>query len=307
MNATIEDTHPDYTDARIATEYNDALSPKISEMVMESKSGYWMQYQDFSMTQGQYLIRVPPRALILSKVEISNANNTANFGRLPEVMEGHADLFSSPVTALGSPRAYVMRGDNIWLFPRCDASGYTVRAWYFIRPSLVVKPQPDPFPDVKGTIAAVNTTARTLLVGQLPYDMSLASPAAITSGSNNIDVVSASGWHELSLVNATQTLAAMTITVGGTQSMDRIQVGDKVRVTGQSDWPPIPDDFHRMLCDIVSSKILAQLDNAEKAAPIFQDAAADMARFSRLISDRTLEEPRTLRPYYTGSLGRYVR
>lgn len=306
MNCTIEDDHPDYTDAWIGTEYNDALSSKLSEMIMESKSGYWLQFQDFTTTVGQPCIRVPPRALILSKLEMSMGGN-GSFCRLPEVFEGHADLFNVPSATTGRPRGYVLRGDQIWLMPPPDNSGYTIRVWYFIRPSIISRPQSTGVIDTN--IDRVNRI--------IPFVGGVAGfPHKYINGVDNgllitttdlVDIIHPDGWHELAIVSAPFNSSANTITLAPGTDMSRVQIGDVVRLAGYSDWPPIPDDFHRMLCDIVSSKILVQLENNQKAASIFQDGGADMARFSRLISDRTLEEPRTLRPYFTGSLGRYIR
>lgn len=291
MNCTLEDDHPDYSDAWIGTEYNDALSSKLSEMIMESKSGYWLQSVDYTTTVGQPRIRVPSRALILSKIEI--AMGGATFQRLPEVFEGHADLFNVPAATMGQPVGYVLRGDQIWLMPPPDNSAYTIRVWYFIRPSIVSRPQST------GEILIANTATRqlTFVGGVNPHKYINGIDNGVVDVSDGIDVIHPDGWHELALVGGSFTLPGGVFTLPVGTDMSRVLVGDVVRLAGYTDWPPIPDDFHRMLCDIVSAKILSQLENDKKAASIFQDGAADMARFSRLISDRTIEEPRTLRPY----------
>lgn len=303
MNATIENDHPDYTDGWIASEYNDALSPKISEMVLEAKGGYWIRYVDVTTTTGQQLIRVPPRAIVLSKIEISNSQDPNNLSRLPEVMEGHADLFSSPTSATGMPQCYVLRGDQIWLLPKTDASVYTLRIWFFLRPSHIVPPQD------AGRIVSIATNRLSAIMSATPSRYlggGAFAPTPLASG-DRIDIVHPNGWHEVSAYEYVASFISGTSITFAKALPPEVEVGDCVRAAGQSDWAPIPADFHRMLADMVSSKILSQLDNATKAGAIFNDAASDMARFSRLISDRAIEESRTLRPYYGGSMyGRRV-
>jgi hypothetical protein len=72
--------------------------------------------------------------------------------------------------------------------------------------------------------------------------------------------------------------------------MSSIQVGDYVRAADQSEWAPIPDDFHRCLADITSIKILIQRDFQQKAMGYAQDVNSDLSRFSSLINDRVQEE-----------------
>lgn len=294
-NTTTENNHPDYPDSVILQELNDALTTKFQRTVLESRSGYWLQSTTVTLSTGQASVRIPPRALALSKIEIANGTGSSiDYRRLPPVQEAHADLFEGSATSLGTPRVWVARGDQIVLIPSADSAGYTLKIWYYIRPSRLTPDQSTP--PYRGYITAVNKVARTISVGVMPLDyLRDGTSQAVASGSTKIDVVHADGWHELALVGADQVFSGTTFTVGGTDDMSEIQVGDFVRAADQTDWPPLPDDFHRCLADVASVKVLLQQDYPQKAMGYASDVSADLERFSALIGNRVREESRTVR------------
>jgi hypothetical protein len=301
LNVTLEDTSVDYPKARVLIEMNDALTTKFQRSVLDAKANYWIQPYVTTTVSGQAKIRIPPRAIGLSKIEIGTGS-PPDYQRLHEVSEGHADDFEKPSNQLGTPSAWVARGDQVQLLPVADSTLYSIRIWYYIRPSKLVTSQSSTLVGAgdavdRGRITAVNTVARTVTVNALPFDQLLGTPAAITSAVQKIDIVHPDGWHELALVGATQTISGLVFTIGGTDDLDEVLVGDYVRVAEQTDWPALPDDFHRCLADVTSVKILMQQSNAQKAAGFATDVSADLQRFSELIGKRTLEEPRTIKPY----------
>lgn len=287
-NATIEDAHADYPDSVLLAELQDSLTTKFQRIVLDARNGYWLQHYDVVLSSGQTHVRMPARATALSKVEIGTGSGDAiDFTRIPRTQEGHADLFEGARSTVGRPQRYVTRGDKIALLPSADSSGYTLRVWYFIRPSRLVEPQP------RGVVTAVNTAARTIAVNQIPWDQD--TELGVVSGVDTIDVVHPDGWHELALVGASQTWSGATFSVGGNAPLDTIQVGDVVRKADQSEWPPLPRDFHRCLADITTTKVLLQMDFPAKAQMFAGDVTADLERFTTLISDRVKEEPRKVR------------
>lgn len=295
LNCLIEDGAVDYTDAVILSELNDALTTKFQQVVFEADSGYWVQNEVTTSTSGTQQVRMPARSIGLSKVQIGTGSSPT-YVRLPQISEGHAELYEVSATQLGQPNHWVARGDQIVLMPPCDNGGYSFNVLYFIRPSKLVPQQSSTVGGtVRGQITAVNMVTRVLTVNVIPFDQSLAVPVAMTSGSQRIDVVHPDGWHELALVGATQTYSGLNITVGGTASLADIQVGDFVRVADQTDWPPLPDDFHRCLADVASVKILIQQSNQEKGVGFASDVSSDLQRFSKLIAQRVTEEPRVAR------------
>jgi hypothetical protein len=294
LNTLTSDSDTDYTTAVVLQELNDSLTTKFQGFVTEADSGYWLQSTTVTTTTGQAEYRIPARSIGLSKVEISSGSSPLSPTRLRRISENNTNVWIGD-GSLGTPTFFATRSDQVVLFPTPDNGSYTLRIWYFIRPSDLQVSQNSVSGTDRGRITAINTAARTVTVNVIPFDQSLVTPASITSGLQLVDIVHPDGWYELAMVGQAQTISGLVITLGGTDPMTRVQVGDYVRVVDQTDWPAIPSDFHRCLADIASTKILLQQDYQQKAAGFAGDVSADIGRFSALISDRVHEEPRTLR------------
>lgn len=298
LNTLIEDDSDDYTDAVLLRELYHALCTKFQAAILDARRGYWLHYRDYQLAAGTASVRLPARNTSLARVQISNGSSPTDgmFIRLPQTEEGHAELFERAASSLGMPRAWVNRGDRVQVMPAADSTGYWLRVWYYTRPSQLVANQDGKNGSTeRGRVTAVDTAARTVTVNQIPYDMSLSPLGTITSNNQKIDIVHPDGWHELALVDAPQTFASLTFTIGGTQTLDHVEVGDYLRAADQSEWPQIPDDFHRCIVDVASIKILVQRDFPGKANGFAQDVSSDLARFHALISNRVREEPRKIR------------
>lgn len=291
LNATIEDAHPDYPDSRVLLELNDSFTTKFNRAVADSGGQYWQQRTVITPAANQTRVRMPTRALELSKVEIGTGSGTATeWEDLFEITEDASSYYEHPLNQSGKPMWYVSRGDQIELVPPPDVGTYSLRIKYVISPSRLVTSQSSTQGGAavdRGRITAVNVGARTVTVNALPFDYSLSAPATITSALQSVDIVHPDGWHELGLVGATQTISGLVLTLGGTDDLDRIAIGDYVRVAQQTDWPPIRDDFQRILADITSAKLLVQQSNPEKAGGIVSDVNADFERFTAAIMPRS--------------------
>lgn len=288
-------TLPDYTDAVIYDEIDASLTTVFERIVTGARSGYWCKPYAFSTVVGTSKYRVPARAIVggLEKVELA-FSTTASYLPLPATTEEQAaDYDRSPATSTSSPQAYVMRGDQVVILPTPNTV-LPVRFWYYVRPSRCVAPQSGLSVTLRGQVTAFNPTARTITVNTPPFDQELAVPAAITSALQRIDVVHPDGWHELALVGATQTLAGSVFTVGGTDPLDEVQIGDFVRVSEQTDWPCLPDDFHDTLASATTVRILITLGLRQKAADLSERVTGDLQRFTDQISPRVKADPDTI-------------
>lgn len=301
LNCLLEDGALDYTDAVLLRELSDALTTKFEDTIIGFRNGTWQQRYYEPVVSGTPTYRLGQQVTVLGKVEIGfgSATTTANleainFARLEKVDEGHSDLFEVAYTGLGQPRAYVLRGNNLTLLPTPDNSGYTLRITYYRRAPKLFGSQNNVSGTDRGRVTAVDPVAKTITVNTMPFNQALAVPAAI-SGTATIDVITPSGWFDHSLSNVTATIAGSVLTVTSPQSLRDVQVGDYVRVYGQSDWPMLPEDFHRCVVDVASTKILVQRGYQQKAANFAGDVTADLGRFDTLYSNRTREEPRKVR------------
>jgi hypothetical protein len=302
MNVGIEDTHPDYTDARILIELSDALTTTFERAVVAARNGYWCKPFLYTVVAGASKYRIPARSCGIEKVDLG-VGAVPQFMRLPELSEAHAELAERPASITGQPVGYVIRGDQVVLLPVPDGGTYTLRVWYYVRPSRLVPPQTGGTGGgtVRGQVTGVNVSTRQITVNAIPVDMD--TIATMGSGVQKIDVVHPDGWHELALVAMPQTYSGTVFTVVGTDDLAEIAIGDFVRVAEQTDWPCLPDDYHRCLADIASVKILLQMDQPQKASGFAQSVNADVQRFVEMIQPRVKSEAKVVRaplPYLRG-------
>lgn len=302
LNTGIEDSAIDYPDSVMLNELNDAGMSTFEAMIVKAKAGFWVDTLDFTVTTPQPKYRIPPRACgqVLVKCEVTIPGNAMSM--LPEVSESHASLYTTPPSQVGPPRMFVIRGDQVVLLPNPDST-YTLRMYFWRRPSRLVTQQSSTLNGGtdRGRITSIaGIASRQVVVNALPFDMEAVSggvitPAAITTAQQLVDIVHPNGWHECAAINLTQSFGGTTITLGGTDDLSEIAVGDYVRVAEQTDWPMLPDDFHRALVDVTTVKILAQRKDHDKAADFADSVSADIARFLDLMQPRVRESALTIK------------
>lgn len=295
LQCLIEPSNVDYTDSVLLRELNNSLTTKFERLVLEAHANYWIQSIDLTTTQGVQEYRLPPRAIGVSKIELGTTSaSSTGFCRMPQCSEDHINLFQSPSTGYNTPERYVMRGDRVFLDPPPNTT-YILRIWYYVRPSRLVPAQAT----TAGLVTAINLSTLALTLSTVPSTYSSVNVATSLASQTNvaIDVVGQGGWRELQVVGALATFngAGTTVTFAAGTDLTSVQVGDYVRAADQSEWPQLPEDFHRCLVDVSSVKILIQRDFQQKAAGYGQDVSADLTRFSALISPRVQEEPIRLR------------
>lgn len=286
--------YQDYTQARMLRELTDKLRTTFEDPVTKSRSGYWLHEKTFTATIGKNRYRIPARAVVggLESIAITATTSGGVFYEIDQIPVNDMQVYEGQTGRQGQPIVYAVIGDQIELIPT-PSTAISIKFTYYIRPSQLVPQQSSTIGGtVRGQVTLVNTTTRAVTVNALPFDQNLAVPAAITSAVQQIDIVHPDGWHELSLVGATQTIAGLIFTVGGTDDMTDIEVGDFVRVADQTDWPCLPDDFHRSLCDVAAVKILLELHLSEKAASIAESVGNDIARFKSLLYPRVKSAPK---------------
>lgn len=297
LAAKVSASHPDYPDGRIRQELTDALRTVFVEPMKAAGAGYATQQALYSITPTRQYYRVPPRAIVAGLVTVQ-AMDPGGFVRTLDVLNARdqAELVTTP----GEPSGYVDEGDQIRLSPPSSVSGWTLRAWYKIRPSILVPKQ------TKGRITAVSASPRQLIVNVLPDDYATGSPVAIVTGAV-IDVVSPTGSHELHLVsNSVTGIAGTVLDIGGNDDLSRVAVGDYVRVEEQSEWPMLPPEFHRTLADAAAVVILSDMGMADKAAALLAKVKGDVERMAKLMEPRVRDQSKPVIPRY-GPLRSYRR
>jgi hypothetical protein len=303
--AFIPDAHSEYTDAVVLDELNRTMSNVFVKPVTTARSGFWVKTKNVPSVALRARYRLPARACGIEAARWGDT--TGRFTPLTLATAAEVPIVQGDANSnIAIPRQYDIAGDQLVMLPAPTAAGYTLQMEYYLRPSRFVPQQSTTLGGgtVRGQITAVDTVARTITVNALPFDEELGTPAAITSAVQQIDVVHPSGWYEVALVGATQTIAALVITVGGTDTMQDIEVGDFVRAAEQTDWPALADEWHQTLCDATAVRIMLALGMTSKAGALAQKIGlteegerkrgTDLARFMETLEPRIKNSPKVV-------------
>ena len=285
---------PDLTQTRMLSELTNKLHTVFEDLVVKTRSGYWLHEFVFNATIGKNRYRIPPRSVVggLDAVLISDGTGQP-FYDIDQVPASDLAQYEGNPGRAGQPYVYAIIGDQVEMVPTPTVA-FPIKFTYYARPSQLMPSQNlRTVSGSRGLIVALNTTTRALTLDAIPYNMDQPTPSAITSGSI-VDIVHPNGWHELSMINVTQVYTGTTMTITSTDDMGDVQVGDYVRAADQTDWPCLPDDFHRCLCDATAVKMLLEMNLTEKSDSIGQNNGNDLARFKSLLYPRVRASPKML-------------
>lgn len=276
----------EFTQNRVLLEANDKLATVFEDIVVKARAGYWAHEFIYTVAANDSRYRIPPRAVVqgLEKIECASAL-TGPWIPLEQVPISIASYYKA--STQGTPYIFSVFGDIVDVMPT-PAVGTFLKMTYYIRPSRVCPTQ------AIGLITNVNTAARQVSVNAIPLNYANDGTSATLTSGTAIDIIHADGWHELSMVNQPETFSGTTFTLGGTDDMGDILVGDYVRAAGQTDWPCLPDDFHRCLADATAVKLLLEQGLSDKANDLANNNGNDLTRFRSLLLPRVKSQPKSI-------------
>lgn len=298
--------YPEYTAARVLRELNDKQRTVFEDMITKSRSGYWLHEFIFNTTIGRNRYRIPHRS-VAGGLEAIQVARTAGqpFYKIEQVPAQNLPMYEGAPGTAGPPIVYAVIGDQIEIV-QTPTTVYPVKFIYYARPSQLYPPQnntPVTGGTDRGRITIVSTLFPDLTINTLPFDMSLPVPAAIlstgTSG-KTVDIVKPNGWHELAMIgNSISINSPTSVTISSptgaaipVSDLIDVEVGDYIRISDQTDWPCLPDDFHRCLADTAAIKILLELHLTEKSDALAGNNGNDLSRFRALLYPRVKNAPK---------------
>lgn len=289
---------PDITDTDLLNEMTDRYLALQSEEIITMRAGYGLK--DYSQTQTVALTQrypLPPRCVAGAYLTLEIKDPSSQLFRpISRVEARDVWMYDTGQLQPNMPRYYSVQDDNVELYPAPNQA-YTLRFWYYQRPSKLVPQQSstDNGGVVRGLISSLNKTARTFTVNAVPFDYSLATPAAITTANQTIDIIRASGNYPTVAYSLPQSFTGLNFTIGGTQPLDDVANGDWVRVADQAEWPiNLPEEFHRMVADRAAMEVLREIGNLEKLEALAPTVAADMKRFRQACMPQVKAQPRQI-------------
>jgi hypothetical protein len=274
----------DYTDARICREMTDMLRSVFADMVTQSKGGYWLRFDPMTTTVGQPYIRMPARACAGGLFGIHIAYDASeNYVPLEELNEKQALTYQLGVGATDVPVRYTLRGDRIVLFPTPNAV-YKLRVFYYLEPPLLT-----PLTSLNnGLILTATPGSRTYVVAAVAqlWQTTLLSSQNLTSGFRG-EIVRDDGWCEVVAPAEIVGLTATTYTMGGTSDETLVQAGDYMVAEGQSPFPPLPEEYQRLLADLTAAEICRQRRRYDAQQAIEEKCGGTLLRFKNHIQPRS--------------------
>lgn len=265
MLSTADDV---FTAVRLRQELTDAIRTLFGKDVATTRCGYWRKVYETTTTSGRSRYRLPPRAVVgaVESIEVPE------MGGLRFDFEGDQIVFIDENGTAQAPDA-----------------GLTLRMRYLLRPSQIVEEQ------TAGRVTAVDINSRVVTVNSLPVNR---VTTATIATNDKLDIVHPNGWHELAVVDIAATIAGLNVTFPSTADLSDVEVGDYVRAADQTEWPCLPEDYHRTLVDAVCFKALRSKNMLTKAKPYAETVAAELERFKDQIQPRVKDAPPPIVPRY---------
>lgn len=296
----LADGDVNYTDAVILEDLNDMMTQLYARAVVQADQAHWQLTDYTPLVANQRSYRLPARAVMgtTMRQQISAVGNV-DWWPMEDLSEADAlryEYGSNGTSPLDAPTRKVIRGENWWLLPPvATTGGYVVRTHYMIRPSRICLAQAFGSGPV-GTITAINTSTRALTINGAPSSISEdGSAGSAISGTLQIDIIRVGGWHKVQWTGtATVSGGGLTVTLASDASglaeaddLSDIAIGDVVRIADQTDWAPLPADYHRSLADATAAKILTARGMADRADELSQSyVVPDLQRFGDLLRPR---------------------
>lgn len=292
----------EFTDQVWIDEINDRMQSVFSDSIISARDGYWLYTVVFSGNVVSGQLRYPARAAVggLESVEVLTGSNS--YQHLKRLSPREAAPYD---TVTDTPFGYWSDQERVILVPK-PSGNVTIRMRYYLRPSKIVTAQsvtgsvvPGSSGVDRGRITAVNTSTKVVTVNAVPVDF---STSTLISTGAIIDIVRPSGWFTAVVVSQSVSVTGTDITLAAatTDEILAVRVGDYVRVSDTTDWPPLPAEYHRMIADAAAANVLREMGLDEKAQQVSTVASADFARFAKMINPRVKSEPKRvrLRPYW---------
>jgi len=275
--ATIDDDSTEFPASVVMQLMNSAMRTYFEPIVAEARSGYWLHTVTRTLAAGNPLVRLPPRHVALEQLDIRQ--NGGDWIALTECIESELQDWEREWSRASTPQGYTLRGSYVYLSPAASTADIQLRAKVTVRPSQLVLDQ------TAGRVTAVDTATRTITVNELPVDR---VTGEVVSGSLVIDVIEPRGWFELSLFDALAGVSGpTTFQVSSGPSLGRIEVGDYVRVAGQTDWPQLPESYHTVLGAAAAIPICVRRDMYDRSTELQGATSAAAQRLAASLTPRT--------------------
>jgi hypothetical protein len=269
--ARLPSSNSSFSNAQLLSIADEELGSFFVPLLRNTKSDYWLETYDVTMTVGTASYRLPPRSTSASLVDVWYYPSAGIPWKLSRIGVEDQWMYTSNMT--GAPRCYAINGDDVVLFPT-PSMAYTLRIRYERRPSQLV------LTTACGQVTAKTTTTLTV------------SGNTITA-SDTVDVIQATPDFDALIDSAAVTSTGSgPQTVTFTTSLSAVSVGDYVCQENTQCVVPLPDVWHYALAYRVAAQVLREKGDDIGADRILNDLDGRMDTMLASLQDRTnTDEP----------------
>jgi hypothetical protein len=247
----------------------DALLSEIVPMVLEAREEYFITFKDFAITANQSAYPIPSRALngVLREAKLINGTTVINLTR--------KEIEDIRSTATGTPTSFYLSGNDVCLYPTPANTQFTLRLYYFIRPSrLVTSAECAQITDISG-----NTVTVTIPTGW--------------SNTNTFDLVRGRAHFDTFATDLTATSVADGTITFSANVPSTLVIGDYVALTEETCFPFLPPEGHVAL---IQSTVTSALESIGDPAAATSAQKSEMlkSKFQSVLETRVQGEPKRL-------------
>lgn len=275
--ARLPSSNASFSDTQLLSIADEELQSFFIPLLRNTKSDYWMENSDVTMTVGTASYRLPSRSTSASLVDVWYYPSQGIPWKLSRI--GVEDQWQFQSNMTGAPRAYAINGDDVVLFPT-PSSAYTLRIRYERRPSQLV---------------LVSACAPVTVVGAT----TLTVTGNTISSTDVVDVIQATPDFDALIDSASVTSTGSgPQTVTFSTSLTAVSVGDYVCQENTQCVVPLPDVWHFALAYRVASVALREKGDDAGADRILTDLDTRIPTMLMALQDRTnTDEPILFNPF----------
>ena len=256
------------SDAQILDIMTDELRTNIAPFIVGFREDFYVTSVDYTISAGTSRYPIPSRAISTVLKDVNYVNTDGREVSVPRVPVGDKDYYTN---------GFYIEGNDIVLQQPENREGYTLRVYYYIRPSKLVTTTEC------ARIIYVNATSGEYEISSKPSSWGTTLDLDITQGDSPYGLISTDNSTTFIGLNATPT----TYPTG-------LAVGDYASLPGESCIAQIPLELIPLLVQATVLRVNEILndpkgmDTAKKKYDDLREAAI------QILSPRVVEEPKVI-------------
>lgn len=281
-----------FQDSDIIALANEEIGSTIVPDIQAVREDLFLTLKEVSIVNSQADYRLPERAIGSSLKTLMFGLDSDSVWEIPRI---HLSRTQDSVTS-GNPDSFFLKGDFVSLYPTPNGGGL-LKMWYYRRPSELV-----PTSEV-ATITAISDLGSTLSI-TVDADLTGVLSTTVTADIFSNVAPSIIKVMDIEIVS----VSASTIVITLDNSNDFV-VGDCISLSKTINTPLVPVEFHPVLAQAVSCRLLEALGDLNKLQTGMTKLAEMRSQALKLITNRVETAVEFFNSPYgiSNATGRYAR